>query len=280
VEMLNILEGVPLSDKGAYSADAIHWTVEAMRRAFADRNQYLGDPDFVKVPVRGLTDKKYADTLRASIDAKRATASAAIRAGKPPAYESGETTHLSVVDKDGNAVALTYTIENSYGNAVTAKGLGFLLNNEMDDFTSKPGVPNSSGLVQGEANAIAAGKRPLSSMTPTIVTRDGKLFLVTGSPGGPTIINTVLNILLAVIDYKLGIQQAVDMPRFHHQWLPDAIRMEEVGFSPDTLALLRARGHSIDFRRSWGDAHSILISAEGTRLGAADPRLGGKAIGY
>ncbi len=287
LEMLNILEGVPLAEKGAFSADAIHWTVEAMRRAFADRAQYLGDPDFVRVPVRGLTDKKYAETLRASIDPQRATSSLAVAAGNPMPYESGQTTHLSVVDKDGNAAALTYTLNDSYGCGVTAEGLGFLLNNEMDDFAPRPGVPSASGLVQGEANAIAPAKRPLSSMTPTIVTRDGKLALVVGSPGGRTIISTVLNILLGVIDYKMNVQQAVSAPRFHHEWLPDRIRMEPFGFSPDTLALLRARGHQLyiedDGYRDgyYGDAHAIAASPEdGLLLGAADPRAGGKAVGY
>ncbi len=281
LEMLNILEGVPLAGKGAFSADAIHWTVEAMRRAFADRAQYLGDPDFVRVPVRGLTDKKYAETLRASIQPERASASLSVRAGNPAPYESSETTHLSVVDGEGNAAALTYTLENSYGNGVTVAGLGFLLNNEMDDFTAKPGAPNGSELIQGEANIIAPGKRPLSSMTPTIVTRDGRLVLVTGSPGGPTIISTVLNVLLGVLEYKMSVERAVEMPRFHHQWLPDRIRMENSGFSPDTLALLRARGHELEFREEWGGAHSIAVDPrDGTLLGAADPRRGGKAVGY
>lgn len=279
LEMLNILEAVPLAEKGAQSADAIHWTTEAMRRAFADRARYLGDPDFVKVPMRGLIDKKYAEKLRASIDPQHASLSSAVGAGDPLPYESAETTHLSVVDKDGNAAALTYTLNGGYGCGVTAESLGFLLNNEMDDFSSKPGVPNMYGLIQGEANAIAPGKRPLSAMTPTIVTREGKLALVTGSPGGPTIINTVLNILLNVIDYKMGVQQAVDAPRFHHQWLPDELRAEP-GFSPDTLALLKGRGHKVVTRGSIGDAHSIAVAPDGLLLGAADPRLGGKAIGY
>lgn len=279
LEMLNILEAVPMAEKGAQSADAIHWTAEAMRRAFADRAQYLGDPDFAKIPVRGLIDKKYAEKLRASIDPQHATSSSAIRAGDPLPYESDETTHLSVVDKDGNAAALTYTLNGGYGCGMTAEGLGFLLNNEMDDFASKPGVPNMYGLIQGEANAIAPGKRPLSAMTPTVVTRDGKLVLVVGSPGGPTIINTVLNILLDVIDYKMGVQEAVDAPRFHHQWMPDSLIMEP-GFSPDTLALLRARGHKLESRGKIGEAAAIAIGPDGLLLGAADPRPNGKAIGY
>ena len=279
LEMLNILEGVALVEKGALSADAIHWTVEAMRRAFADRARYLGDPDFVRIPMRGLTDKKYAETLRASIDPERATPSRSVAAGDPIPFEAGETTHLAVVDREGNAAALTYTLNDLYGCGVTVEGLGFLLNNEMDDFTAKPGVPNDAGLIQGEVNRIAPGKRPLSSMTPTMVARDGKLVLVVGSPGGPSIISTVLNVVLSIIDHKMDVQRAVDAPRFHHQWLPDSIGMEP-GFSPDTLALLRARGHQIDIRDYFGDAHSIAVSPDGWLLGAADPRRGGKAVGY
>ena len=279
LEMLNILEGVALQKKGALSADAIHWTVETMRLAFADRARYLGDPDFVRIPMRGLTDKKYAETLRASIDPERATPSRSVAAGDPMPFEAGETTHLAVVDGEGNAAALTYTLNDLYGCGVTVEGLGFLLNNEMDDFTAKPGVPNDAGLIQGEVNRIAPGKRPLSSMTPTMVARDGKLVLVVGSPGGPSIISTVLNVVLGIIDHKMDVQQAVNAPRFHHQWLPDRIGMER-GFSPDTLALLRARGHQIDIRDYFGDAHSIAVSPDGWLLGAADPRRGGKAVGY
>ena len=279
LEMLNILEGVALAEKGALSADAIHWTVETMRRAFADRARYLGDPDFVRIPMRGLTDKKYAETLRASIDPERATPSRSVAAGDPLPFEAGETTHLAAVDHEGNAAALTYTLNDLYGCGVTVEGLGFLLNNEMDDFTAKPGVPNDAGLIQGEVNRIAPGKRPLSSMTPTMVARDGKLVLVVGSPGGPSIISTVLNVVLSIIDHKMDVQRAVDAPRFHHQWLPDSIGMEP-GFSPDTLALLRARGHQIDIRDYFGDAHSIAVSPDGWLLGAADPRRGGTAVGY
>lgn len=281
LEMLNILEQVPLAEKGALSADAIHWTAEAMRRAFADRAQFLGDPDFHHIPARGLTDKAYAAGLRASIDPERASSSAVIRAGNPLIYEgSGQTTHLSVVDRRGAAAALTYTLNDSYGSGVTVEGLGFLLNNEMDDFAVKPGVANAYELLQGEVNSIAPGKRPLSSMTPTIVTRDGKLRLVLGSPGGPTIINTVLNTILNVVEYKMNVQQAVDAPRFHHQWMPDALRMEP-GFSPDTLQILRSRGHQVEPRDSIGDVHAIAVDEKtGELLGAADPRLGGKAVGY
>lgn len=281
IEMLNILEGVPLKEKGWGSAGAIHWEVEAMRRAFADRAEYMGDADFVKVPFRGMMDKKYAESLRASIDPIKAGTSEQVRAGKPFAYESSETTHLSVVDKDGNAAALTYTLNGGYGNGMTVEGAGFLLNNEMDDFTSKPGTPNMYGAIQSEANAVAPGKHPLSSMTPTIVTKDGKLALVTGSPGGTTIPNTVLNVLLNFIDYGMNVQQAVDAPRLHHQWLPDELRLES-GFSPDTKAILKSEGYRLAPRDATiGDAHSIAVDLKNhLLLGAADPRLGGKAIGY
>jgi gamma-glutamyltranspeptidase/glutathione hydrolase len=252
-----------------------------MRRAFADRAQFLGDPDFSRIPVKGLIDKKYAAHLRAGIDPDRASLSSVIRAGDPAAYETtGETTHYSVVDRDGAAVAVTYTLNGSYGSGVTVAGLGFLMNNEMDDFTVKPGVPNAYGLLQSEANTIAPGKTPLSAMTPTVVTREGKLVLVLGSPGGPTIINTVMNTILNFLEYKLNVQQAVDAPRFHHQWMPDRLILEP-GFSPDTIELLRTRGHQVEFRNSIGDCHAIAVDARtGEWLGAADPRLGGKAVGY
>lgn len=281
LEMLNILEETPLTEFGGFSARAIHWTTEAMRRAFADRAQFLGDPDFSRIPVKGLIDKKYAAHLRATIDPERASLSSVIRAGDPMAYEtSGETTHYSVVDSDGTAVSVTYTLNNSYGSGVTVAGLGFLMNNEMDDFTVKPGVPNAYGLLQSEANTIAPGKTPLSAMTPTVVTKDGKLVLVLGSPGGPTIINTVMNTILNFLEFKLNVQQAVDAPRFHHQWMPDKLILEP-GFSPDTLELLRSRGHQIEFRNAIGDCHAIAVdSRTGEWLGAADPRLGGKAVGY
>ncbi len=280
LEMLNILEDVKLAAMGAQSADAIHWTTEAMRRAFADRAQHLGDPDFNRIPVRGLTDKKYAAQLRASIDPQRASLSTSVRPGDPQAFEGdGETTHFSVVDSQGNAVAMTYTLNESYGSGVTAEGLGFLLNNEMDDFAAKPGAPNSAGLVQGEVNAIAPGKRPLSSMTPTVVTKEGKLVLVLGSPGSGRIITAVMETILNMLDYKMNAQQAVDAPRFHHQWLPDELRVEP-GFSPDTLAILRARGHNLREVDALGDVHAIAVDQKtGELLGAADPRRGGKAVG-
>ncbi len=280
MEMLNILEGVPLKDSGPLSAKSIHWVTEAMRRAFADRAEYMGDPDFNRLPVRGLTDKKYAERLRASIDPETASKSEDVRAGNPAAYESEHTTHYSVVDKDGTAVSVTYTLNGGYGSGVTVEGLGFLLNNEMDDFTAKPGAPNGYGLLQSEANTIAPGKTPLSAMTPTVVIKDGKLLLVLGSPGGPTIINTVMNTIINFIDFGMTVQRAVDAPRFHHQWMPDTLSMEP-GFSPDTIELLKLRGHKVAVRGAIGDCHAIAVDPKtGELLGAADPRQGGKAVGY
>jgi gamma-glutamyltranspeptidase/glutathione hydrolase len=280
IEMLNILEGVPLKDSGPQSATSIHWVTEAMRRAFADRAEFLGDPDFAKMPVKGLIDKKYAAALRALIDPARASKSEMVRAGNPAPYESEETTHYTIVDKDGTAVSVTYTLNGGYGSGVTAAGLGFLLNNEMDDFTVKPGAPNGYGVLQSEANTIAPGKTPLSSMVPTVVTKDGKLVLVLGSPGGPTIINTVMNTIINFIDFGMNVQRSVDAPRFHHQWMPDRLVMEP-GFSPDTIDLLKARGHTVDVRGAIGDCHAIAIDPKtGELLGAADPRSGGKAVGY
>jgi gamma-glutamyltranspeptidase / glutathione hydrolase len=219
--------------------------------------------------------------LRRSLDLERATPSRSLPARTLPGPESSETTHFSVVDKDGNAVANTYTLNGSYGSGVTIEGTGVLMNNEMDDFTSKPGVPNAYGLIQGEANAIAPGKRPLSAMTPTFLTRDGKLFMVIGSPGGPTIINTVLQVMLNVVDFGFTIQEAIDAPRFHHQWLPDELRLEKRGFPADVIAVLEARGHRVVTRGFMGDAEGILIDP-GTlmRLGASDPRAEGVAVGY
>ncbi len=278
LQMLGILEGTGFEKHGAGSAAAIHWMAEAMRRFFADRSRHLGDPDFVRIPLNGLLDKRYLAKLRASIDPERATSSAAIGPGDPNAYESAETTHYSIVDPQGNVVAVTYTLNGGYGSGVTVPGLGFLLNNEMDDFAAKPGAPNSYGLVQGEANAIAPHKRPLSSMTPTIVLRQGRPYLVVGSPGGPRIITTVLQVLINVLDFGMNIQEAVDRPRFHHQWLPDKLYMEP-GFSPDTTALLRARGFTIEPVRSMGEAAAILIE-RGRLEGAADSRVEGKAAGF
>ncbi len=278
LQMMGMLEGTGYEKHGAGSAASIHWMAEAMRRYFADRSEYLGDPDFYRVPVSGLLDRHYIAGLRATIDPERATPSASVRPGKPRREESSETTHYSVVDAEGNAVAVTYTLNGSYGSGVTAPGLGFLLNNEMDDFAANPGSPNMYGLMQGEANSIQPRKRPLSSMTPTIVVRDGRLYMVAGSPGGPRIITTVLEVVLNVLDFNMNIQEAVDAPRFHHQWLPDKLVVEPE-ISPDTLALLRARGHAVESVRSIGEAAAILVD-RGWLQGAADPRSEGKAAGY
>ncbi len=279
LQMLQVLDGTGYEKTGAGSAAGIHYIAEAMRRFFADRAQYFGDPDFVKIPVAGLLARSYTDRLRQSIRPDQATPSAEVKNGSPAGPEASETTHYSVVDAEGNAVAATYTLNGGYGSGVTAAGLGFLLNNEMDDFTSKVGVPNKFGLLQGERNAIQPRKRPLSAMTPTIVTRDGKLFLVLGSPGGPTIISTVLLVLLNVIDFRMGLQQAVDWPRFHHQWMPDELQMEQSGFSPDTIELLQARGHKIHRQPSQGEVAAIQIQ-DGWLLGAPDSRTEGTARGY
>ena len=292
VEILNILEGFDLAKLGNRSADAIHLEAEAFRRAFYDRTDFMGDPDFSKVPVAQLIDKKYAAAWRDSIDPKHASVSKDLRR---PAFgelervaqsrltairEPENTTHYSVVDTEGNAVSVTTTLNDSFGSRVTAEGLGFLLNDEMDDFAAKQGVPNAYGLIQGPANAIGPGKRPLSAMTPTIVLKDGKLFLVLGSPGGPTIITTVANILIGVIDFSLDIQEAVNAPRFHNQWLPDGILVED-RLSPDTMNVLRSKGHKLKVEHFWGDGECIMVDPKtGERLGASDGRNNGKAVGY
>ncbi len=281
LEMLGILEGTGYEKGGAGSASAIHFAAEVMRRAYADRNEYVGDPAFVKVPIAGLLDPAYLAKLRASIDPERATPSDRIRPGKPVGSESMETTHYSVVDADGNAVAVTYTLNGGYGNGITAPGLGFLLNNEMDDFSAKPGTPNMFGLVQGEANAIAPGKRPLSSMTPTIVLRDGKLFMTAGAPGGSRISTAVLQVILNVLDFGMNVQDAIDAPRFHHQWQPDKLSLER-GISPDTVALLKSRGYDVDYAPGVVLAQVAAIVSDGGWLeGASDGRsAAGKAAGY
>ena len=297
VEILNILEGFDLAKFGNRSAGGIHLEVEAFRRAFYDRADFMGDPDFAKVPVAQLIDKKYAAAWRDTIDLNHASVSKDL---KRPAFselervaqsyltairEPENTTHYSVVDAEGNAVAVTTTLNHSFGSRVTAEGMGFLLNDEMDDFAAKQGVPNSYGLIQGPANAIGPGKRPLSAMTPTIVLRkdglkDGKLFLVLGSPGGPTIITTVANVLIGVVDFSLDIAEAVNAPRFHHQWLPDQILVED-RLSPDTMNVLRSKGHKLDVKHFWGDGECIMVDPKtGERLGASDGRNNGKAVGY
>jgi gamma-glutamyltranspeptidase/glutathione hydrolase len=273
IEILNILEGFDLGASGAGSAAAIHLMAEAMKQAYADRATFLGDPDRITVPVAGLTAKPYAARLRALIDPERARPADAVKAGDPLPFESDQTTHFSVVDRDGNAVSNTYTLNFSYGLGLVAEGTGVLLNNEMDDFSAKPGAQNAYGLVGSEANAVAPGARPLSSMTPTFLFRDGRLALVTGSPGGSRIISTVLQVITGLVDFRLNLAEAVAAPRIHHQWRPDAL-LVETGLSPDTLALLRARGHRVVVGSASGSANSILV-VPGGLAGAADPRQRG-----
>jgi gamma-glutamyltranspeptidase/glutathione hydrolase len=278
LQMLGVLEGTDFAKQGAGSAYALHYEAEAMRRYFADRAEYLGDADFVRVPLKQLLDPRYLTKLRASINPEHATPSDQIHAGDLSKYESSETTHFSILDAQGNAVAVTYTLNGSFGSGVTAGGLGFLLNNEMDDFAPKPGEPNAYGLVQGEANAIAPHKTPLSSMTPTIVTSQGKFYMVVGTPGGPTIINTVLQTILNVLEFHMNMQEAVDQPRIHHQWLPDTLTVEKT-VSPDTIELLRQRGHHIRVVDSIGEVAAIRVEGQWIE-GAPDGRTDGTAKGF
>lgn len=303
IESLNILEGYDLGKMGDRSAQSMHYTVEAFRRAFFDRAEFMGDPDFAKIPVAQLIDKRYAAAWEETIDPAHATPSKELKrpavfseleqyaAGHSPVmapHESNHTTHYSVMDADGNAVAVTTTINDWFGSRVTAEGLGFLLNDEMDDFSSKLGVPNGDGLIQSDTNAIGPGKRPLSSMTPTIVVRDGKTVMVLGSPGSSKIITTVANVLMGVLDYGMNIQEAVNAPRFHNQWMPDVVNVEK-WFSPDTVNLLQHMGYNVEMGLHygtnvapyWSDAECIAVDSKtGERLGASDMRDGGKAVGY
>ena len=281
IQILNTLEGYPIGALGHNTAETIHLMAEAMKLAYADRSEYLGDPDFVDVPVAALTSKDYAAELRGKISAEYATPSAMIGPGDLAPYESDQTTHFSVVDKAGNAVSNTYTINLNYGSGLVAEGTGVLMNNEMDDFSAKPGVPNAFGLVGGDANAVQPGKRPLSSMTPTIVLKDGETWLVTGSPGGARIITTVLQVVMNMIDHGMNVAEASTAPRVHHQWLPDELRIEE-GISRDTLRLLAAKGHTISEKPVMGSTQSIMRDpASGALLGASDPRRPDAAtLGY
>ena len=275
LQMLNILETFDLKSKGLLSAPAIHLQVEAMRRAYLDRARHLGDPDFVEVPVARLTSKAYAKTLAAEIDPQKAARSVDIGRDvvttTPPA-ESDETTHFSVIDRNGMAVTSTYTLEGGYGSHVVVKGAGFLLNNEMGDFNKKPGETNTTGDIGTPANLIDPGKRMLSSMTPTMVLRDGKVVLLTGSPGGRTIINTVLCVVLGITEFGLNGRQAVDAARLHHQWLPDTVRIEQNGVTAEVLATLKSMGHDASAQGRQGDAHSIWIAPDGTPYGVNDTR--------
>lgn len=279
IQILNMLEHYPLASYGANSAQSIHYLAESMKLAYADRAEYLGDPDFVKVPLKGLTSKKYADELVTRIDPVKVLPAAAIKPGKPQPYESDQTTHYSVVDKQGNAVAVTYTLNLNFGSGIVAKGTGILLNDEMDDFSAKPGVPNAYGLIGGEANAIQAGKRPLSSMSPTLVLKNGKPWLVTGSPGGARIITTTLQTIVNTIDFGMNPAEAAATPRVHHQWLPDELRVEK-GISPDTLQILKNQGYKVSVKPTMGRTQTILVRDDGF-YGFSDPRNpDGGTIGY
>ncbi|NRD73619.1 gamma-glutamyltransferase [Shewanella sp. VB17] len=279
IEMLNMLEQFPIDKLGHNTAATIHVMAESMRRAYADRSEYLGDPDFYKVPVQALISKDYAKKLASQIVMNKATPSSEVKPGDLAPYESNQTTHFSVVDKWGNAVSNTYTLNFSYGSGMVAQGTGILLNNEMDDFSAKPGVPNGYGLVGGDANAVEGNKRPLSSMSPTIVMKDGKPFIVTGSPGGSRIITTTMQIIMNVIDHDLNIAEATVAPRIHHQWLPDEIRVEQ-SLNQDTIDLLKTKGHKVNVKNAMGSTQSIMLTEQGI-FGASDPRrAGSEALGY
>ncbi len=283
VELLNILEGFPLKKMGFHSSQSVHVIVEAEKRVYADRAKFMGDIDFYPVPIAGLTSKPYADSLRKQIDPNRATPSSEISAGRPVGYESPQTTHYSVVDENRLAVSVTTTLNSAYGSKVVIDGAGFFMNNEMDDFSAKPGVPNQFGLIGGEANAIEPHKRMLSSMTPTIVEKNGKLFMVVGTPGGSTIITSVLQTILNVVDFGLNIQEAVDAPRFHHQWLPDQIFYDRFAFPKDVVANLQKMGHHLKARYSNGPGivEAILVDPRtGVLWGGSDSRGYGLAKGY
>jgi gamma-glutamyltranspeptidase/glutathione hydrolase len=268
--MLNILEHFPIKEMGYGSADATHLLSEVMKLAYADRSEYLGDPDHFNVPIKGITSKLYAKELANKISLSKAKPSSEIKPGNPAPYESPDTTHFSVMDKYGNAVSNTYTLNFSYGSGIVIPGTGILMNNEMDDFSSKPGVPNGFGLIGGEANSIQPHKRPLSSMTPTMIFKDNKPYVVTGSPGGSRIITTVLQVLINVMDHDMNIAAAVHAPRVHHQWLPDRLELEP-GFSPDTLKLLQGKGQNIKQGKTMGSVQSIMYQ-NGLFYGVSDPR--------
>ena len=279
IQILNILEGYPLKDYGQNSAQTIHLMAEAMQLAYADRAEYLGDSDFIDVPASGLTSQAYADKLRTLIDPNKATPASTIKANNPLPYESDQTTHFSVVDKDGNAVANTYTLNFSYGTGLVAEGTGILLNNEMDDFSAKPGVPNGYGLLGGDANAVEANKRPLSSMSPTLVFKDNKPYIVTGSPGGSRIITTVTQVISNVIDHDMNIAEATHAPRIHDQWLPDEIRIEKA-LNIDTVRKLESMGHKVSPQATMGSTQSIMVTPDGV-YGSSDPRIVDAAVvGY
>lgn len=280
LQMLNMTEPYPLGSYGQHSAQAMHLMAEAEKRAYADRAYWLGDPDYVKIPVQELISKAYASTRMKDYAAATATPASGIQAGSIAGYESEETTHFSIVDAMGNAVAVTTTLNDSYGSHITVSGAGFLLNNEMDDFSAKPGTPNMYGLIGGKANAIAPGKRMLSSMTPSIVLKDSSLFLVTGTPGGSTIITTVFQNITDVVDFGLDLQASVDASRFYDQWQPDVLYVEEGGFRQATLDSLGAMGYNVNTRKPMGRVDAVEVLPGGKLEGAADPRGNDKATGY
>lgn len=285
LQILNIIGDTDLKTLGWHSPDALHLLIESMRIAYADRATYLGDPDFIKVPVKALISPVYAQKRRQEINPQKATPSSQVKAVDPAVLqrltkESVETSHLTVVDRDRNAVSLTFTVNLGFGAGVVAKGTGIVLNNEMDDFAIAPNTPNAFGLVGGTANAIAPNKIPLSSMTPTIITENGRLRLAVGSPGGSTIITTVLQIVLNVLVYDMDVRKAVAAPRVHHQWLPDRLNVESWGLDTLTIADLKRRGHQIEERPSWGNANAIVVMPDGSLEGAADPRGEGAASGF
>jgi len=281
IELLNILENFDLKKYGFGSSYTIHYLVEAMKRVYADRAEYLGDPDFVQIPLDKLLSKEYAKELASEIDTFYATPSSRIIRSVSPTSEGVHTTHYSVVDRWGNVVAVTTTINSYFGSMVAVDGAGFFLNNEMDDFSAKPGAPNQFGLLGSKANSIQPGKRMLSSMTPTIVLKSGKPFLVLGSPGGSTIITSVLQVILNVVDFGMNIQEAVDSPRIHHQWYPDQIFFERRGLPRDVIENLERRGHKLVERAGYqGEVQAILIDENGVKYGAVDPRGYGLAMGY
>lgn len=279
IQMLNMLQHFPLNYLGHNSAETVHIMTEVMRRAYADRSEHLGDPNFWDVPIEGLSDQDYAASLIKDIQRLKATPSEDIKPGKPQDFESKQTTHFSVVDKHGNVVSNTYTLNFSFGSGIVAKGTGIILNNEMDDFSAKPGTPNAFGLLGGEANSVQPRKRPLSSMTPTIVYKDGRPYFVTGSPGGSRIITTVLQIILNVIDHDMNVAEATHAPRMHHQWYPNVLLLEK-GFGYDTQHLLEAKGHKIIHSSAMGSTQTIMIK-NGLLFGASDPRRpDGKTVAY
>lgn len=279
IEMLKVLQHFPIEQLGHNTAQTIHLMAETMKHAYSDRSEYLGDPDFYRVPITALTHQDYAKHIASQIDHNRATPSSEIKPGKLAPYESDQTTHFSVVDQWGNAVSNTYTLNFSYGSGLVAKGTGILLNNEMDDFSAKPGSPNGFGLIGGAANAVEGNKRPLSSMSPTIVMKAGKPYLITGSPGGSRIITTTLQIIMNVVDHHLNIAEASHAPRVHHQWQPDELRVES-SLNRDTISLLETKGHKVTVQSAMGSTQSIMVTDQGI-FGSADPRHGGsEAVGY